>query len=233
MYYAGGGTFPAPPGSAPAGPTVGADISVAIYDDHVLARTGLSALLANTEIEVVRAQGIDLRIGAPLPSVDVNIVATAGPGAELAETLARAHGASVLLMMEPGDETAALLAMLATGAAGAVCRECSTERVVTAIQAIGGGTSAPQCAHAPKASPRLQPLLSERERRVAAELARGLQAEDIAAELCISPHTVRTHVRNIKRKLGARTSAHAVALAIATESVAPVVPNALSGTVAA
>jgi DNA-binding NarL/FixJ family response regulator len=220
MYYAGGGTFPALPGSAPAGPAAGADISVAIYDDHVLARTGLSALLANTEIEVVRAKGIDLDAAA-LPLADVNIVAVAGPGAGLAEHLARDHGAPVLLMMEPGDETAALLAMLATGAAGAVCRECSTGRVVTAIRAIAGGAAAPQCAHAPKPGPRPQPLLSERERRVAAELARGLQAEDIAAELCISPHTVRTHVRNIKRKLGARTSAHAVALAIATESVMP------------
>ena len=63
-------------------------------------------------------------------------------------------------------------------------------------------------------------LLSPRERRVTAELARGAGVEEIASSLCISPHTARTHVRNIRRKLGARTSAHAVAMAITLGMVA-------------
>ena len=36
----------------------------------------------------------------------------------------------------------------------------------------------------------------------------------IAADLVVSPATVRTHIGNAIRKLGARTRAHAVAIAL-------------------
>jgi DNA-binding CsgD family transcriptional regulator len=55
--------------------------------------------------------------------------------------------------------------------------------------------------------------LSGKERLVLAELARGNSTEEIGLVLCVSPHTVRTHVKNLMRKLGARTRAHAVAIA--------------------
>jgi DNA-binding CsgD family transcriptional regulator len=57
--------------------------------------------------------------------------------------------------------------------------------------------------------------LSERECEVLEQIARGHSIEDIAADLFLSPHTVRTHIKNILRKMGARTRAHAVAMAIA------------------
>ena len=56
--------------------------------------------------------------------------------------------------------------------------------------------------------------LSERECEVLEQIARGHSIEDISAELFLSPHTVRTHIKNILRKMGARTRAHAVAMAI-------------------
>ena len=59
------------------------------------------------------------------------------------------------------------------------------------------------------------------ERGVVRVLAGGAGTEEIALALCISPHTVRTHVRNIKRKLDARTCAQAVAMAITLRLVDP------------
>jgi DNA-binding CsgD family transcriptional regulator len=56
--------------------------------------------------------------------------------------------------------------------------------------------------------------LSPREREVLAMLAAGNTVNEIAGDLVLSPLTVRTHIRNAKDKLGARTTAHAVALAI-------------------
>ena len=53
--------------------------------------------------------------------------------------------------------------------------------------------------------------LSDRERLVLVELARGLQTEEIATVLHVSPHTVRTHVKNSMRKLKSKTRAQAVA----------------------
>ncbi len=41
----------------------------------------------------------------------------------------------------------------------------------------------------------------------------GTSTEDIAAKFHVSPHTVRTHIKNILRKLDAHTRAHAVAIA--------------------
>jgi DNA-binding CsgD family transcriptional regulator len=53
------------------------------------------------------------------------------------------------------------------------------------------------------------------------ELAMGTSTEDIADKLHVSPHTVRTHIKNILRKLDARTRAHAVAIAYADDAIDP------------
>jgi DNA-binding CsgD family transcriptional regulator len=57
-------------------------------------------------------------------------------------------------------------------------------------------------------------LLSRREREVLTLLASGNTVQEIATDLSLSPLTVRTHVRNAKDKLRARTTAHAVAIAL-------------------
>jgi DNA-binding CsgD family transcriptional regulator len=53
-----------------------------------------------------------------------------------------------------------------------------------------------------------------REREVLELLANGATDDQIAATLALSPATVQSHVRNAKAKLGARTRAQAVALAL-------------------
>jgi DNA-binding CsgD family transcriptional regulator len=55
--------------------------------------------------------------------------------------------------------------------------------------------------------------LSRREREVLAELARGSQSDEMALTLHLSVHTVRSHTKSLLGKLGARTRAHAVAIA--------------------
>jgi DNA-binding CsgD family transcriptional regulator len=58
-----------------------------------------------------------------------------------------------------------------------------------------------------------------REREVLALLAAGATDEQIAEMLGLSPATVQTHVRNAKAKLGARTRAQAVAMALQHEMI--------------
>jgi DNA-binding CsgD family transcriptional regulator len=55
---------------------------------------------------------------------------------------------------------------------------------------------------------------TSREREVLALLAAGATDEQIAEMLQLSAATVQTHVRNAKAKLGARTRAQAVAMAL-------------------
>jgi DNA-binding CsgD family transcriptional regulator len=58
-----------------------------------------------------------------------------------------------------------------------------------------------------------------REREVLSLLAAGATDEQIAEMLELSPATVQTHVRNAKAKLGARTRAQAVAMALQHEMI--------------
>jgi ATP/maltotriose-dependent transcriptional regulator MalT len=53
-------------------------------------------------------------------------------------------------------------------------------------------------------------LLSEREKEVLALIATGSTNREIAAELYLSPHTVKEHTSALYRKLKARNRAEAV-----------------------
>jgi DNA-binding CsgD family transcriptional regulator len=77
--------------------------------------------------------------------------------------------------------------------------------------ADGGLTAAPAAPRRP----------TSREREILALLATGATDNEIADILALSPATVQTHVRNAKTKLGARTRAQAVALAIANGMIVP------------
>lgn len=64
--------------------------------------------------------------------------------------------------------------------------------------------------------------LTSREIDVLDLVASGLATQAIAAELYLSPHTVKTHVKNAREKLGAGSRAQAVAIHLATlESAQP------------
>lgn len=69
-----------------------------------------------------------------------------------------------------------------------------------------------------EASSRFQ--LTEREREVMTLVASGLQSGDVAERLVLSPETVKSHVQNALGKLGARTRAHGVAVALVTGEIA-------------
>ncbi len=69
-------------------------------------------------------------------------------------------------------------------------------------------------------APRLTDGLTQRERQILDLLARGDRTEEMAAELCLSTHTIRSHVKTLLAKLGARTRAHAVAIAFSEGGLA-------------
>jgi len=66
------------------------------------------------------------------------------------------------------------------------------------------GTSVPQGPPAVPSSPlekRIKARLSERERDVLTLILAGIPTREVAKELYVSENTVRTHLRNIYRKL--------------------------------
>jgi DNA-binding CsgD family transcriptional regulator len=54
--------------------------------------------------------------------------------------------------------------------------------------------------------------LTDREREMLRCLADGMKRQEICGELWIALSTLKFHMRNMKRKMGARTQAHAVAI---------------------
>ncbi len=71
----------------------------------------------------------------------------------------------------------------------------------------------------PRATSRV-PQLSPREREIMHLMAEGRTAEAIGDEITVSVETVRTHVRNVIRKLQARNRVHAIAIALERGEIA-------------
>jgi len=57
-------------------------------------------------------------------------------------------------------------------------------------------------------------ILTRRERDCLILTGRGRSEKEVAQKLDISPNTVRVHIENIKRKLGAANKSHALILSL-------------------
>ena len=95
----------------------------------------------------------------------------------------------------------------------------SGDRSATSGVARGGSVPERRSHERRLRAPRRSDNLSEREIAVLDEIANGTPTEEVARKLHVSPHTVRTHIKNILRKLQANTRAHAVAIALSEEAI--------------
>ena len=83
----------------------------------------------------------------------------------------------------------------------------------TLLAAVGFGVALAVHLDRPFAATAVAPVLTTRERDVLLMLARGATYEDIGRSLYVTTNTVKTHVTNVYRKLGARTRSEALAAA--------------------
>jgi DNA-binding NarL/FixJ family response regulator len=100
-------------------------------------------------------------------------------------------------------------------AAGWVHRQEDLAAVAAAVEAVVAGRrprTAGLPAQALAATPDPTGLLTGRESDVLAGMVRGDDNKAIAADLLISPHTVRTHAQSIFAKLGVRSRLAAIAV---------------------
>jgi LuxR family maltose regulon positive regulatory protein len=118
-------------------------------------------------------------------------------------------GGFVRLFVDLGPPMASLLERLRWqgGARGSLAVAYITN-ILTAFETKAGGRTMDVTS-----SSALVESLTPRELDVLALLGRRLTNKEIAAELIISPETVKTHTLNIYRKLGARNRRQAVAQA--------------------
>lgn len=195
---------------------------VLIADDHDLFRVGLaSALEGYEDVEVIaQASGgrMAIRLAAELRP-DVILMDLRMPNIDgleaISEILKADPGARVVALTVAASE-ADVAAAIRAGASGYVIKDAPIDDVVAAVRAAVSGTAwlSPRAAQAVldrmrreyvepgPASKALEEELSPRELEVLELVARGLDNNEIAAELYISPRTAKNHVSNILSKLG-------------------------------
>ncbi len=200
---------------------------IVIADDHVVIRQGLKALITKSgDWEVVAEASNGLEV-VPLVEnhvPDVVIVDLSMPslgGIEAITRLARlASKPTVLVLSAKSDEMSVNEAMKA-GAKGFIPKTASSDELMFALEALKRGQtylSPSVCAGVlgrngeEGAGPLGQ--LSPREREVMKLLCEGRPNRDVAKTLHISPRTVDTHRTNIMKKLGIKSNAELVQVAI-------------------
>src|SRR6185503_13987709 len=165
-------------------------------------------------------------LAQPVALADPSQLADDGPfdilildsGIDGAVTLCRAlaprDGLPVIFVAAPVDETWGI-DVLCAGARGIVYRRAPLQDVARAVEVVlRGGVWAPRrlvvaaMTHAREdpvsndAAPSILMQLSLREREVFRCAAAGLGNKELAAQLAISPATVKVHLMHIFRKLG-------------------------------
>ena len=203
-------------------------VSVLVVDDHRLMREGTAALLrADERVEVAglardgrEALALAERRAPDVVLLDLDMPEL--PGLETCAALRERHPDIEVLILTVSERDDDLYAALRLGAAGYLLKDLPPRELVQAVLEAGRGE--------PRIAPRLarrmlaelgesaqavDPLavLSAREREILGLVAEGLRNREIAERLFLSEATVKTHVRNVLKKLRFRNRAQAAAFA--------------------
>ena len=125
-------------------------------------------------------------------------------GAELCEALRRETPHTRVLLIS-GAGWISPQAAKSAGASGFVSKDWSADDITKAVRMVARGMDVFASRAEQSAA-----LLSEREREVLVLMASGATNREIAAELYLSPHTVKEHTSALYRKLEVRNRAEAV-----------------------
>jgi NarL family two-component system response regulator LiaR len=203
-------------------------IRVLIVDDHLVVRSGLTALLlAFDDLELVGEarsgrEALDLCATGRPDVVLMDLVMPDMDGASATRAIRLAHPHTQVIALTSFHEGDLVTAALQAGAIGYLLKHVSADELADAIRAAASGlpTLAPEAAQvlmqhtAQPPTPAPGSDLSSREREVLALMVRGLNNPEIAEQLAVGRATVKFHVSNILAKLGASTRTEAVALAL-------------------
>ena len=221
-------------------------IRVLLVDDQSLMRAGFRALLeAEDDIEVVGeaehgADGVRLASELVPDVVLIDVQMPVLDGIEATRRIAadpRLLGVHVVVLTNYGFDEYVFNALRA-GASGFLVKDTDPASLLHAVRLAARGDTLLSPAITRRlieefvsrppngeASDALREL-TNREREVVALVAGGLSNDEIAAELCISPVTAKTHVSRAMTKVNARDRAQLVVFAYESGLVVPRSPTA-------
>jgi DNA-binding NarL/FixJ family response regulator len=194
-------------------------IRVVIVDDHDLFRTGLRNLLEEQGVQVVgeAAAGAEAVRSVAELTPDVVVMDLNMPGMSGVEATRQITSISPLtrvVVLTISDQDGDVMDAILAGACGYLLKDASIQDLIRGISAaaIGESLISPTIAAKvlrrvrssstqPEIERTIRAELSEREIEVLKLIANGKDNAMIAAELHISPKTVKNHISNILMKL--------------------------------
>ena len=212
------------PGSAP--------LRVVVADDQAVVREGLVLLLDGLPgIDVVGAaadgqQALDL-VAEHQPDailLDLHMPVLDGIGAT--RRLTAEHPRVAIVVLTTYVDDVSVMDALRAGARSYLTKDADRTDIARALQAAAGGltvfdprvhdmllaaAATPGQAEPPRPEP--PDGLTHREAEILGLIARGLTNQEIAGRLCLSNHTVKTHINRIFAKTGSRDRAAAIGYA--------------------
>lgn len=225
----------------PAGGPTAPPVRILLVDEQPMLRAGFRTVLgAETGLDVVAEAG-DGRTALELARrllPDIVMMDARTPRLDAAGLLGALTAARlpvrVLVLATDGLDSATLAALRA-GAQGVLSKDVPAADLVAAVHALatGAGVLAPGLLaellkgvdvdrpEVPPAAPHVLTVLTDREREVLGQVARGLSNAEIAQALSVSEATVKSHVGNMLTKLALRDRAQAVVLAYETGLIRP------------
>ena len=215
-------------------------IRVVLADDHPVFLSGLSAYLRDQpDIELVgtATEGRSALSLTRSERPDVLVLDLEMPemtGMEVSQAL-QGEPAQVLILSAYQDEDY-IFGVLERGAAGYLTKQEPLGTILDAVRGVAGGEThwlsrriadlVLRGRWRRRREPHLLDPLSQREREVAVEMARGRSNPEIADRLFISLSTVKKHVNAVYGKLGLPTRPRVVAWMWEHGLVEPEEPNA-------
>ena len=187
--------------------TASPPIRVLIADDHTLFRAGLARILATSpRIDVVgqAKDGAEAVEQSLVHQPDVVLMDLEMPnvgGVEAIHRLRQVAPDIRVLLVSAYANPAIYDSAIESRAEGYVSKDATPQEIVTQILAVSDDRT-PQ--------KRRLGALSDRERHVLKQVARGLSNKQIARQLAISENTVRNHLTRIFSKLRATNRTEAV-----------------------
>ncbi len=204
-------------------------LRILLADDHTLLREGLRRSLEGAGLTVVAeaADGEEAVVLAERHHPDVvlmDVTMPKGGGVEATRVIrSRFPDVEVVMLTMHADPVVVAEAVRA-GAAGYLVKDCTTDDIVSMLEAVAKGEAALSPALASSMLEAAQPagtladeaesLLTKREEEVLKLIADGASTPEVGTALYISIKTVRHHLSSIYEKLDSRDRTQAVLRAV-------------------
>ena len=169
------------------------------------------------EVALRNLQDMSTRKEADIMLLDLNLPGMSGLKA--IPYLKTSLPAAEIIILTQSDKEADVLRAIQSGAAGYLLKSSSMQEIAQGIRTVisGGATLDAniarfimQAVQAQTPNVTSEKVLSEREMEILTLLAEGLVKKEIADQLCISSHTVVSHIRHIYEKLNVQNAPSAV-----------------------